>query len=155
MNPLRKSIPLGNGVTDMGGYRITLDHVLATMLVTDSGCWKPTQKPRPKGYVLFTLDSHKVYAHRYMYEQIVGPIPEGMHLDHLCRNRWCINPEHLEPVTNRENWLRGENHMVAQMRQTHCKRGHEFTPENTLWNNAHRYCRACARAKDKARGSRR
>ena len=84
-------------------------------------------------------------AHRLVYKLIVGDIPEGLELDHLCRNRPCVNPGHLEPVTHAENVRRG-----AALR-THCKQGHEFTAENTYRmprgpRVGARHCRACNRA---------
>ena len=87
------------------------------------------------------------FAHRVVYEILVGPIPVGLELDHLCRNRACVNPDHLEPVTTRTNLLRGYSPWACRARQTHCKRGHEFTPENTYGTgDGRRYCRTCRRA---------
>ena len=90
----------------------------------------------------------KKYAHRVSYEWIVGPIPDGLELDHLCRVRRCVNPAHLEPVTHRENMRRGKGFGSANARKTHCIRGHEFTPENTLPNHGPhaRKCRTCFNA---------
>lgn len=83
-------------------------------------------------------------AHRFAYKTLVGDIPEGLQLDHLCRNRQCVNPKHLEPVTAKVNTLRGESPSAKQARQTHCKRGHEFTEENTYWTTpTAKNCRAC------------
>src|SRR5687768_9248591 len=80
-------------------------------------------------------------AHRVAYELFVGPIPEGLQLDHLCRNRACVNPRHLEPVTQAENARRGA---IAQ--KTHCANGHPFDGDNTYWRSSgHRTCRACNR----------
>lgn len=90
-------------------------------------------------------------AHRFAYEQLVGPIPEGMFLDHLCRNPGCVNPDHLEPVTNSENLLRSPR-MNRYVGMTHCKRGHEFTPENTgITSAGARRCRACERERYRRR----
>ncbi|KAB2977369.1 HNH endonuclease [Streptomyces sp. SS1-1] len=84
-------------------------------------------------------------AHRVAYQEIVGPIPEGLQLDHLCRVRHCVNPAHLEPVTSRENTLRGENLVAINAAKTHCKRGHLFDAANTYrWRNS-RICRECRR----------
>lgn len=86
-------------------------------------------------------------AHRVAYEALVGPIPDGLTIDHLCRNRACVNPAHMEPVTRGENVLRGESAAATHARKTHCKYGHEFTPENTYTPPGRdvRMCRACIR----------
>jgi hypothetical protein len=86
-----------------------------------------------------------IQAHRAAYELLVGPIPAGLTLDHLCRTTLCVNPEHLEPVTMRENALRGKGPTAVNARKTHCKRGHEFTPENTyVYPRGGRECRTCS-----------
>lgn len=82
-------------------------------------------------------------AHRFAYEQLVGPIPEGLVIDHVCRTRACVNPGHMEVVTPGENTLRGESIQAKNARKTHCIRGHEFTPENTIVRSRGRGCRAC------------
>jgi hypothetical protein len=85
-------------------------------------------------------------AHRFVWEQIVGPIEKGMVLDHLCKNKRCVNPEHLEMVTQAMNAYRGGAD-GGNAAKTHCPRGHEYSPENTYYrSNGWRQCRACARA---------
>jgi hypothetical protein len=87
------------------------------------------------------------YAHRAVYEMEVGPIADGLEIDHLCRNRGCVNPAHLEPVTHKENVLRGATVPGLNAVKTHCLRGHEFDEENTrhIARNGRRVCRACMR----------
>ncbi len=104
-------------------------------------CWIWTGYKDKLGYGRFGKDR----PYRFAYTLLVGPIPPGLSLDHLCRNPSCVNPAHLEPVTHRTNVLRGINPMAQEARQMHCKRGHEFTPENTRLYRGHRYCRACDR----------
>lgn len=88
-------------------------------------------------------------AHKVLWEHINGPVPDGQDLDHLCRNRACVNPSHLEVVSHRENVLRGESDFARKAQQTHCKHGHEFTAENTIHpDRKHpnsRKCRICKR----------
>lgn len=104
----------------------------------------PTKKPHPTlGYVRYTRNGKTEYGHRLMYELFIGPIPEGLQIDHLCSNRACINPEHLEAVPPHVNKMRGRAG-EWQKAKTHCPHGHEYTEENT-WRShrGHRYCRAC------------
>lgn len=85
-------------------------------------------------------------AHRAAYVLVRGPIPEGLTIDHLCRVTCCVNPDHMEAVSIRENTLRGTSPIAAEARATHCKRGHEFTAANTYVNSfGSRVCRACRR----------
>jgi hypothetical protein len=121
-------------------------------------CWLWLAGCFANGYGAFTFERRLVKAHRHAYEQLVGPIPGGLVIDHLCRNTGCVNPAHMEPVTNAVNLLRGEGIGARNLAKTHCKHGHEFTPENTYRfgpDNRYRSCRACAREKDRRARERR
>jgi hypothetical protein len=113
-------------------------------------CWLWRGAPGWFGYGHITgfVDGKRVnrLAHRVSYEFFVGPIPDGLVLDHLCSTPLCVNPAHLEPVTQRENTRRTvERGLHRNTRKTHCDRGHEFTPENTrLRAGGQRECRTCA-----------
>jgi hypothetical protein len=81
-----------------------------------------------------------------LWEHLVGPVPDGLELDHLCRNPGCVNPDHLEPVTHKENMLRGFNPSATNARKTHCHKGHFFDAENTyIATTGARRCRTCLR----------
>ena len=111
-------------------------------------CWIWTGNIR-RGYGLFSYARHGAMgAHRWSYQLYVGPIPEGLVLDHLCRVRACVNPAHLEPVTQRENVMRGASVVAVNVTLTHCLNGHEFSPENTYSSPSKprkRKCRICQR----------
>jgi hypothetical protein len=116
-----------------------------------NGCWQWTGHRNKGGYGLMRgrdwRDVHQ-RAHRLTYELLVGPIPEGLELDHLCRNRGCVNPAHLEPVSHRVNILRSPVAPPAvHAKKTHCVNGHPFDEENTyITKRGGRCCRACGRA---------
>jgi hypothetical protein len=120
-----------------------------------SGCWYWNGAISDNGYGNFYIPNENrktTLAHVLAYRWCVGPIPDGKHLDHLCRTRRCVNPEHLEPVTCKENLLRGIGPTAMNASKTHCKHGHPFTPENTYFRNRSskrptggRKCRICIR----------
>ncbi|KKK91232.1 hypothetical protein LCGC14_2715050, partial [marine sediment metagenome] len=111
-----------------------------------NGCWE-WRGGTSRGYGVFWLNGRLVKAHVYAYERDCGTYPKHLELDHWCRNPSCVNPFHLEPVTHRENMLRGQGPIAMRAKQTHCKRGHPFDASNTLIRkNGTRRCRICVRA---------
>lgn len=129
--------------------RNTIDQALWANVEPTGFCWN-WRKPLDKdGYGTAHFGNKRYRAHRLSYETLVGPIPEGLVIDHLCRNKACVNPDHLEPVTNKENLLRGFTETRYHSTKTHCKNGHEYNEENTQFGNSQRYCRPCARDKQK------
>ena len=110
----------------------------------ENGCWQWIASKDKWGYGKFHLDKKQRSAHRISYEHFVGPIPDGLEIDHLCRNRLCVNPQHLEPVTRRVNTLRGTGPSANNARKTRCQNGHEFTLQNTyMRSDGTRGCRRC------------
>ncbi len=120
-------------------------------------CWLWTGSKDRDGYGdIRTSGTGHRSAHRYAYTVLVGVIPGGLSLDHLCRVHACVNPDHLEPVTNRENILRGTAPSAENARKTACPAGHELAGENLLaLSRGGRSCKACHRDKMKARGAQR
>jgi len=122
-------------------------------------CWEWVAGKTHDGYGRFHWQGKSRGAHRVAYWELVAPIPDGLTIDHLCRNRCCVNPDHLEPVTNRENLLRGETFQGVNSRKTHCPVGHEYTPENTRLKRrgqwVERHCRACNRRESRQGAARR
>lgn len=109
-------------------------------------CWIWKAFLDKDGYGGFQAKGKAVRAHRFSYEFYIGPIPNNLTIDHLCKNPSCVRPDHLEPVTNRENIMRGEGVAAKNSKKTHCKHGHEFSLENTHINTSgKRYCRMCAK----------
>lgn len=128
-----------------------IDRIADKFTVGDD-CWEWTAARDQDGYGFLTVQTgHGATrkrttrrAHRVLYEMLVGPIPDGLVIDHLCRNPGCVRPLHLEPVTNAENLRRGEH---AGRRKTHCPQGHPYSGENLyVWRDGGRRCRRCQRA---------
>lgn len=123
-----------------------LDRIIDN-LVYDHGCWTWTAGITFEGYATSSAKGKRFYVHRVMYELDIGPIPEGLEIDHLCRNRACCNPLHLEAVTRAENIARGAAPAVMKekaKRKTHCSHGHELYGDNLYVRpNGDRCCRAC------------
>lgn len=132
--------------------RALADREWAAAVPFDDGfatpCVYSRLRPRSSGYVRVKLPSgppvKEMGLHRVMYLAYVGPVPDGLVLDHLCRNRACINPWHLEPTTQGENVYRGASLWAENKRKTHCKRGHPFAGYNLFTrHDGRRVCRAC------------
>jgi hypothetical protein len=111
----------------------------------ETGCRIWTGNKTTRGYSRIRFGRRARPAHRLAYEAEYGPIPMGLVIDHLCRNPLCINPSHLEAVTNRENVLRGFGPPAINARRTHCKHGHPLSGDNLFFDRGYRRCRICHR----------
>lgn len=115
----------------------------------NSGCWLWLGDVAPHGYGRIMINGKRIGAHRYSYQLYKGAIPDDFQIDHLCRVRSCVNPDHLEAVTGRINVLRGKTIVAENARKTHCSRGHPYSGANLSIKTEggkfrQRVCRACA-----------
>lgn len=125
-------------------------------IIKTGNCWEWTACVLKNGYGQFTIDQKLYYAHRVSYAIFIGDIPNNLHLDHLCRNRKCVNPDHLEPVTNEENIRRGLTGLqrgFQQKSKTHCLKGHPYSGNNLYLRKDRdgRECKKCKRINEKNR----
>lgn len=142
----QRRFPMPESLMDRWKLRVQQDEA--------TGCWVWIGARWPRGYGKLSMPGtqKRVAAHRWGYEQLVGSIPDGMELDHLCRNHSCVNPAHLEPVSHVENVRRGVAGEVNGGRNravTHCPKGHPYDAANTYKRpdgKPGRNCRACSRA---------
>lgn len=158
-----------------GGSRLARSRPVG-YVIREGGCWEwvgaKSINRNGMAYGNLVVSGRARRAHRWMYESVYGSIPQGLVLDHLCRNTICVNPAHLEAVTNKENLLRGVGAPAQNARKSRCKRGHEFTrlpkqrgcleclkaPENRAKQRARdkaRYWRNAEKSRERARAYRR
>jgi hypothetical protein len=129
----------------------TLERFMRKVRILDNGCWEWLGARTPYGYGNFGWEGHNGMglSHRFAYESLIGKVPKGKELDHLCKNKWCVNPKHLEPVTHQENMMRGYSSDYIKLRRrlkARCPHGHLFTKNNTKINyRGARVCKTCER----------
>ena len=149
----RKFVP--SGVSDSPpDYLLRIyNKLVSNTIFAANGCWWWMAARSKGGYGETGVFGIVQYTHILSYEMFVGPVPEGMELDHKCRNRACWNYSHLEPVTHVENMLRGESPYAKKKRQTHCKYGHPFAGDNLVFNpDGTRDCVICRRRRWRLNG---
>lgn len=136
--------------------RLTFEDVLKRVQVQENGCWLYPRRPQTSGHVQIACEGKVGQGHRVIYERLKGPVPPGLELDHLCRNRPCVNPDHVEPVTHQENMRRGhpgrprkekppQPPKTPRIPSTHCRRGHALQGNNLCiyGKQRARVCRIC------------
>lgn len=135
----------------MTGRRAPLAERLWRRVDATGDCWTWTGYLAKTGYgQIADKPGPMAYTHRVAWESLVGPIPDGMQLDHLCRNRACVNPDHLEQVASAVNTLRGHGPSARAARRQTCAQGHPYSDENTYRHPKQRMCRVCRRERDRA-----
>lgn len=129
---------------DVGKSRPAIERLMEKVREVESGCWEWFHYIEPSGYAKLWIDRRAVMAHRFSYEFHIGPIPDGLEIDHLCRVRHCVNPYHLEPVTTAENVRRMTAHRTPyQNLRDACPNGHPYDEANTILTKTGRACSIC------------
>jgi hypothetical protein len=136
--------------------RVTLQERFWAKVQKSDGCWLWAGAKMPNGYGEFGVGDHRYqYAHRFSYALAKGAVPAGLDVDHLCRNRLCVNPAHLEAVTRRENVIRGLHPKMVAHRENRCCAGHALTPDNVGLRKqngkTYRKCKRCHREREASR----
>lgn len=134
----------------MANHKNTADSILSRVK-KGVGCWEWSGTIGAKGYGRCRWNGKYMNSHRAVYEILKGAVSSELQLDHLCRNRACVNPDHLEPVSPKINVLRGEGLAAKNAKKTHCPKNHEYSKENTYILRNHRYCKECSRMKLRVR----
>ena len=127
----RKYTPVKDRKKNPNAWRPLMPRVMAKVATDKNGCWVWQGYTTDRGYASIMWNGEQWLVHRAVYTELIGPIPDGLVLDHLCENPSCANPMHLEAVTQYDNLARSHGFIQMHGMQTHCKYGHEFTPENT------------------------
>jgi len=141
-------MPRGRTVDDRG----TAEERFWSSVLAVENCWEWLGSRDGWGYGAFFADGRYIGAHRYAYQLRRGDIPKGLTLDHLCRNKGCVNPDHLEPVTLRENVLRSENSASVNAKKVVCIHGHsDWLPRPSPPGRVWRYCRTCGNNRQRSR----
>jgi len=151
---------VSDGIRPVSGAVKDIDRFWSLVEIADGdGCWIYSGTKRSGYGKFYWLEGGRQFAmaHRVAYEHVRGPIPNGLTIDHLCRNRSCVRPDHLEAVTLKENILRGECEGAKNARKTNCPNGHALSPDNVVsdgWGRLRR-CRTCQNARARAKWARR